>query len=103
MATTGISASPLSEAEHSRQLRRAIVAGTVGTIIEAYDFLLYVQVAPLVFAHLFFPVLRSVGRNLAGLRHLRRRLCLAPGRRRAVRALRRPDRAQGNPDRDPAC
>jgi MFS family permease len=32
-----------------------VVAGTVGTIIEAYDFLLYVQVAPLVFAKLFFP------------------------------------------------
>ena len=37
------------------QLRRAVVASTVGTIIEAYDFLLYVQVAPLVFAKLFFP------------------------------------------------
>jgi MFS family permease len=37
------------------QLRRAVVAGTVGTIIEAYDFLLYVQVAPLVFAKLYFP------------------------------------------------
>jgi MFS family permease len=46
---------PLSEAEHARQLRRAIVASTVGTVIEAYDFLLYVQVAPLVFAKLFFP------------------------------------------------
>ena len=55
MATTGISASPLSEAEQSRQLRRAMVAGTVGTIIEAYDFLLYVIVAPLVFAKLYFP------------------------------------------------
>jgi MFS family permease len=55
MATTGIGAGPLSEAEHSRQLRRAIIAGTVGTIIEAYDFLLYVIVAPLVFAKLFFP------------------------------------------------
>src|SRR5271168_3054637 len=41
--------------EHSRQLRRAIVASTVGTVIEAYDFLLYVIVAPLVFAKLFFP------------------------------------------------
>ena len=39
----------------ARQLRRAIVASTVGTIIEAYDFLLYVIVAPLVFAKLFFP------------------------------------------------
>ena len=45
----------LSDAEHSRQLRRAVVAGTVGTIIEAYDFLLYVIVAPLVFAKLYFP------------------------------------------------
>ena len=55
MKTTDIAAGPLSEAEHSRQLRRAIVASTVGTIIEAYDFLLYVIVAPLVFAKLFFP------------------------------------------------
>jgi MFS family permease len=55
MKTTGVAAGPLSEAEHSRQLRRAIVASTVGTVIEAYDFLLYVIVAPLVFAKLFFP------------------------------------------------
>jgi hypothetical protein len=40
MKTAEIAATPLSEAEHSRQLRRAVVAGTVGTIIEAYDFLL---------------------------------------------------------------
>src|SRR5271170_1046007 len=55
MTTTGIGASPLTEAEHGRQLRRAVVASTVGTAIEAYDFLLYVQVAPLVFASLYFP------------------------------------------------
>jgi MFS family permease len=55
MMTTQASAGALSEAEHSRQLRRAVVAGTVGTIIEAYDFLLYVIVAPLVFAKLYFP------------------------------------------------
>src|SRR5436189_4437980 len=47
--------SDLSDAEHSAQLRRAIVASTVGTVIEAYDFLLYVLVAPLVFAKLYFP------------------------------------------------
>jgi MFS family permease len=52
MNATGIA---LSEAEHGRQLRRAVVASTVGTAIEAYDFLLYVQVAPLVFAQLYFP------------------------------------------------
>jgi MFS family permease len=55
MATTGIAATSLTPAEHSRQLRRAIFAGTVGTVIEAYDFLLYVIVAPLVFAKLYFP------------------------------------------------
>ena len=55
MTATGIAANALSDAEHSRQLRRAVIAGTVGTIIEAYDFLLYVIVAPLVFAKLYFP------------------------------------------------
>jgi len=55
MATPNISTLALSDAEQRVQLRRAVVAGTVGTIIEAYDFLLYVQVAPLVFAKLFFP------------------------------------------------
>ena len=55
MTATDVAIGQLSEAEHSRQLRRAIVASTVGTIIEAYDFLLYVLVAPLVFAKLYFP------------------------------------------------
>ena len=40
MTTTETAIGQLSETEHSRQLRRAIFAGTVGTIIEAYDFLL---------------------------------------------------------------
>src|SRR6059058_182799 len=53
--TTADEATGLSETEHSKQLRRAVIAGTVGTIIEAYDFLLYVIVAPLVFAKLYFP------------------------------------------------
>ncbi len=55
MTTSEISIPHLSDAEHRVQLRRAVVASTVGTIIEAYDFLLYVQVAPLVFAKLYFP------------------------------------------------
>jgi MFS family permease len=43
-------------AELSRkQLTRALIAGTVGTTIEAYDFLLYTVAVPLVFAKLFFP------------------------------------------------
>src|SRR6478609_1099853 len=55
MAAKGMAAGPLTDAEHGRQLRRAVIASTVGTVIEAYDFLLYVLVAPLVFAHLYFP------------------------------------------------
>ncbi|HXP06725.1 MAG TPA: MFS transporter [Stellaceae bacterium] len=55
MATPGIRTQNLSDSEHGAQLRRAVVAGTVGTVIEAYDFLLYVLVAPLVFAKLYFP------------------------------------------------
>jgi metabolite-proton symporter len=46
---------PLSDAEHTRQLRRAVVASTVGTAIEWYDFFLYSIVTGLVFAKLFFP------------------------------------------------
>ena len=55
MATLDIAASPLSEAEHQVQLRRAVVAATVGTAIEWYDFFLYSVVTGLVFAKLFFP------------------------------------------------
>src|ERR1700687_5685743 len=55
MTATGTATNILSEAEHRGQLRRAVVASTVGTVIEAYDFLLYVLVAPLVFAKLYFP------------------------------------------------
>src|SRR5437016_14324681 len=55
MVTSRSSAIGLSDADHRVQLRGALVGSTVGTIIEAYDFLLYVQVAPLVFAKLYFP------------------------------------------------
>jgi len=47
--------SNLSEAEHRRQLRRAVIASTVGTTIEWYDFFLYSIVTGLVFAKLYFP------------------------------------------------
>ena len=55
MAATDAFTGRLSEQEHKAHLRRAVVASTVGTVIEAYDFLLYVLVAPLVFAKLYFP------------------------------------------------
>src|SRR5215475_3974806 len=50
-----IAAFHLSEDEHSIQLRRAVVASTIGTAIEWYDFFLYSTVTGLVFAKLFFP------------------------------------------------
>src|SRR5579864_5370035 len=41
--------------DQQRQLRRAIVAGAIGTSIEWYDFFLYSTVTGLVFAKIFFP------------------------------------------------
>ena len=56
MASTGTFAgAPLSEHEHSIQLRRAVIASTVGTAIEWYDFFLYGVVTATVFAKLYFP------------------------------------------------
>jgi MFS family permease len=44
-----------TEAEHRRHLRRAVLASTIGTTIEFYDFFLYSTIAGLVFAPLYFP------------------------------------------------
>ena len=55
MPTAASAPSGLPEAEHDRHLRRALVASTVGTTIEWYDFLLYGTVTGLVFGKLFFP------------------------------------------------
>jgi metabolite-proton symporter len=46
---------PLSSSEHQVQLRRAVIASTIGTSIEWYDFFLYSTITGLVFAKLFFP------------------------------------------------
>ncbi len=55
MSVASVLHDPLPEAEHSVQLRKAVIASTVGTTIEWYDFLLYSIVTPLVFGKLFFP------------------------------------------------
>ncbi|HTV38651.1 MAG TPA: MFS transporter [Xanthobacteraceae bacterium] len=52
MATTYGS---LGEAEHSAQLRKAVIASTIGTAIEWYDFFIYGTAASLVFGKLYFP------------------------------------------------
>jgi len=67
VTTIGIASHPLSESDHRAQLRRAVIASTVGTTIEwydfllygtataRYDFLLYGTATALVFGKLFFP------------------------------------------------
>ena len=52
MATT---VGALPDAEHSAQLRKAVIASTVGTAIEWYDFFLYGTAAGLIFGKAFFP------------------------------------------------
>ncbi|MFL6563867.1 MAG: MFS transporter, partial [Burkholderiales bacterium] len=56
MATlTAGQALPHSALDARTQLRRAVIASTIGTTIEWYDFFLYSIVTGLVFAKLFFP------------------------------------------------
>ena len=55
MASIDFASAPLSESDHQKQLRRAVIASAVGTTIEWYDFLLYSVVTGLVFGKLFFP------------------------------------------------
>src|SRR6202023_3306856 len=55
MTAVDIPISGLSEADDGSQLRRELIASTVGTTIEWYDFLLYGQLTGLVFGKLFFP------------------------------------------------
>jgi metabolite-proton symporter len=52
MATTH---GTLSESDHSAQLRKAVIASTIGTAIEWYDFFLYGTAAGLIFGKLYFP------------------------------------------------
>src|SRR6266404_3461419 len=55
MTISNVDPTALSSSEHSVQLRRAVIASTIGTAIEWYDFFLYSTVTGLVFAKLFFP------------------------------------------------
>ncbi len=45
----------LSASEHSSQLRKAVIAATIGTAIEWYDFFIYGTAAGLIFGKLYFP------------------------------------------------
>src|SRR3954469_6836577 len=54
MTATNAFSGQLSEAEHRGHLRRAVIASTVGTTIEWYDFLIYSTMTGLVFGKVFF-------------------------------------------------
>jgi metabolite-proton symporter len=45
----------MSQDDHSAQLRKAVIASTIGTTIEWYDFFLYGTAAGLIFGKLYFP------------------------------------------------
>jgi metabolite-proton symporter len=45
----------LSTSDHSAQLRKAVIASTIGTTIEWYDFFIYGTAAGLIFGKLYFP------------------------------------------------
>ena len=62
MATTY---APLTDAEHSAQLRKAVIASTIGTTIEWYDFFLYGTAAGLIFGKLYFPNQEPLAATLA--------------------------------------
>jgi metabolite-proton symporter len=55
MSATTAAHGVLSDAEHSAQLRKAVVAATIGTTIEWYDFFIYGTAAGLIFPKIFFP------------------------------------------------
>jgi MFS family permease len=55
MAATDAILGQMSDSEHQACLRRAVIASTVGTTIEWYDFLIYSTVTGLVFGKVYFP------------------------------------------------
>ena len=75
----------MSDTERRACLRRAVIASTVGTTIEWYDFLIYSVVTGLVFGTLYFP---DCGGRVEGLRSVLCRLYRAADRTGDFRALR---------------
>ena len=91
------------EAERLRkkQVRRAMVAGTVGTSIEWYDFFLYGTAAALVFPDLFFPGASAYAGALASFATYAVGFAARPVGAAIFGHLRRPHRPQGDADLDP--
>ena len=64
----------LSAADHSAQLRKAVIASTIGTTIEWYDFFIYGTAADSFFGKLYFPNSDPLTGYAGGFRHLFHRL-----------------------------
>src|SRR5215469_8267159 len=62
---TAATMAPLSDREHSAELRKAVIAATVGTTIEWYDFFIYGTAAGLIFGKLYFPNEEPLAATLA--------------------------------------
>jgi hypothetical protein len=99
MVSIHITTVQLSPSEHQRQLRRAVIASTVGTAIEWYDFFLYSTVTGLVFASCSSRT-RILGSERSKPSPLCGGLCRAASRRCHLGPLRRPHRPQVDPDRN---
>src|ERR1700686_4445099 len=57
----------LSASDHSTQLRKAVIASTIGTAIEWYDFFIYGIAAGLIFGKLYFPNEEPLTATLAAI------------------------------------
>ena len=55
MAYAATTVGTLTDEEHAAELRKAVIAATVGTTIEWYDFFIYGTAAGLIFPALYFP------------------------------------------------
>ncbi len=95
---TGI---PVAVAESGRPAisaahRRMLVSCFLGTTIEWYDFLVYGFLAPARVQRPVLPVAQPAGRHDRGVRRVCGRIRGPAARRRVLRALRRPRRAQAD-------
>ena len=92
----------LSDSDHSAQLRKAVIASTIGTTIEWYDFFLYGTAAGSDLRQALLSQRDPLTATLAAFGTYFHRLRRTPDRRRDIRPLRRPHRPQGDADRHAA-
>lgn len=62
---TAASTAPPPSEEARKEARRAVIAGTFGSILEWYDYFAYGTAAALVFGHLFFPAISPAVATIA--------------------------------------